>query len=73
MQLTSIDGIIMAIYFVFVLGVGAVLNINLIWGLVLLAFGSGMLLLERRAMARPAEKITGLPPESQVKRDAAHR
>ena len=49
------------------------ININLIWGLVLLAFGSGMLLLGRRGMARSAEKTTDLPAETEAKQDAAHK
>ena len=49
------------------------ININLIWGLVLLAFGSWMLLLGRRGMARSAAKTADLPASAEAKQDAAHR
>jgi hypothetical protein len=35
------------------------MNINLIWGLVMLVFGATMFLLGRRGQRRPVEKIEG--------------
>ncbi len=35
------------------------MNINLIWGVVMLVFGATMLLLGRRAQARPMEQVEG--------------
>ncbi len=49
-------------------------NINLVWGIVLLVFGVSMLLLGRRR-AVPQEEMdetADLPPKSVGKRDAAH-
>ncbi len=35
------------------------MNINLIWGVVMLVFGGTMFFLGRRSQSRPAEKIEG--------------
>jgi hypothetical protein len=35
------------------------MNINLIWGLVMLVFGAAMFLLGRRSQARPMKQIEG--------------
>ena len=48
------------------------ININLLWGVVLLVFGLGMLLLgRRRAVPLDLEEIANLPSPPQ-KKDAAH-
>lgn len=49
------------------------INVNLVWGVVLLVFGLGMLFLGRRkAVPKDLEETANLPSPPQKKRDAAH-
>ena len=48
-------------------------NVNLVWGIVLLVFGVSMLLLgRRRAVPHEMDETADLPPKSVSKQDAAH-
>ena len=49
-------------------------NINLVWGIVLLLFGVSMLVLSRRRTVPHEEmdETADLPPKAVTKRDAAH-
>ena len=48
-------------------------NVNLVWGIVLLVFGVTMLLLgKRRAVPQEMDETADLPPKSVGKQGAAH-
>ena len=48
-------------------------NVNLVWGIVLLVFGVSMLLLgRRRTVPHEMDETADLPPKSVSKQDAAH-
>ena len=48
-------------------------NVNLVWGIVLLVFGVSMLLLgRRRAVPQEMDETADLPPKAVRKQDAAH-
>ena len=50
------------------------INVNLVWGVVLLIFGLGMLFLGRRkAVPQDLEETANLPAPAQKKQDAAHK
>ena len=49
------------------------ININLLWGVVLLVFGMAMLLLgRRRAVPQAMDETADLPPRPPKKQDAVH-
>ncbi len=49
------------------------ININLMWGIVLLLFGLGMLMLGRkRALPKDAEETANLTPQAREKQNAAN-